>query len=152
MSLIELLEDPEVKDGVQWVIKKYQEGDVIVEENSPGSEMFLIYKGNVDILSSMQVTDEHEEQQRIARLNEGDFFGEMAIFSEDLRSATVIAASDECEVVMIDGAALLNFMDEHPQKGYFILRNLFEALVKRMRNNNDRANAIMGFYLREVGG
>lgn len=151
MSLIELLEDPEVKEGVQWAIKKYHKDDVIVEEDSPGSEMFLIYSGCVDILSSMKVTNEHEEQQRIARLYEGDFFGEMAIFSEDLRSATVVVGGDECEVIMIDGAALLNFMDENPAKGYPILRILFESLVQRMRDNNDRANAIMGFYLREVG-
>lgn len=151
MSLIELLEDPEVKEGVQWSIKKYRKDDVIVEEDSPGSEMFLIYKGCVDILSSMKVTDEHEEKQRIARLNEGDFFGEMAIFNEDLRSATVVAGTEECEVIMIDGNALLGFMDDHPAKGYLILRQLFESLVQRMRYNNDRANAIMGFYLREVG-
>ncbi|NOQ34638.1 MAG: cyclic nucleotide-binding domain-containing protein [Methylococcaceae bacterium] len=150
MPLIKLLEDPEVKKGVQWVMKKYQEGDVIVEEGSPGSEMFLIYSGSVDILSSTKVTDEQESQQRIAQLQHGDFFGEMAIFSEDLRSATVVAAN-ECELVMIDGSTLLNFMDENPEKGYFILRHLFEGLVQRMRSNNDRASAIMGFYLREVG-
>lgn len=150
MSLIKLLEEPAVKDGVQWVVKKYQQGDVIVEEDSPGSEMFLIYTGSVDILSSTKVTDEQEKQQRIARLEQGDFFGEMAIFSEDLRSATVVAAN-ECELIMIDGSLLLTFMDECPEKGYFILRYLFEGLVQRMRSNNDRANAIMGFYLREVG-
>ena len=148
MSLIELLEDPEIKEVVQWSIKKYSEGEVIVEEGSPGSEMFLIYKGSVDIMSSMQL-DEKKQQQRIAKLTEGDFFGEMAIFSEDLRSATVMAGIG-CELMMIDGSTLLNFMD-HSKKGYHILRTIFESLVTRMRNNNDRANAIMEFYIREVG-
>jgi CRP/FNR family cyclic AMP-dependent transcriptional regulator len=149
VSLIELLEEPEVKDGVHWAIKTYHQGEVIVEENSPGSEMFLIYSGSVDIMSSTKITDKKEKQQRIARLERGDFFGEMAIFSEDLRSATVVTAN-ECEVVMIDGSSLLHFMDKNPEKGYSILRYLFEGLVQRMRNNNERANAIMGFYLREV--
>jgi CRP-like cAMP-binding protein len=149
MSLIELLENSEVKEGTQWVMKNYQKNQVIVEEDSPGSELFLIYKGSVNILSTMKITTENQQKKRIAQLNQGDCFGEMAIFGEDLRSATVVAAT-ECELIMIDSRLLLSFMDENPEKGYHLLRYFFESLVQKMRNNNERANAIMGFYLREI--
>lgn len=150
MSLMSLLEQAGVKANVPWMTKKYKAGDMIVEENSPGSELFLICKGDVHIVSSLQITADHQENKGIAKLSEGDFFGEISLFSDELRSASVVAAND-CEIAIVDGAALLDFMDANPGKAYPIMRFLFETLVERMRNNNIRANAIMGFYLREAG-
>ncbi len=150
MTLISLLEDEEVKNIVKWKARNYQKGDVIIEQDSPGSELFLICKGSVNILASMHITEDRQEEKVIGTLETEDCFGEMALFSEDLRSAT-ISAAEECEIAIIDGTLLLTYMDEHPEKGYIILRGLFKTLVDRMRNNNDRANAIMSFYLRETG-
>lgn len=151
MSLMSLLEEAGIKASVPCSHKKYKAGDVIVEESSPGSELFLICKGNVHIVSNLQITADHQESKGIAKLSTGDFFGEISLFSEELRSASVVAA-DDCEIAIVDGPALLDFMDANPAKGYPIMRFLFETLVERMRNNNIRANAIMGFYLRETGG
>lgn len=151
MALMSLLEEAGVKADVPWSTKKYKAGEVIVEEDSPGSELFLICKGSVNIVSSLQITIDHKENKGIAKLSEGDFFGEIGLFSEELRSASVVAATD-CEIGIIDGGALLDFMDANPAQGYPIMRFLFETLVDRMRNNNIRANTIMGFYLREAGG
>lgn len=150
MSLLSLLEEAGVKKNVSYSIKKYKAGDVIVEEGSPGSELFLICKGNVHVVSSLQITPDHQEKKGIAKLSAEDFFGEIGLFSEELRSASVVAVND-CEIAIFDGAALLDFMDANPEKGYPIMRFLFETLVERMRNNNIRANVIMGFYLREAG-
>jgi CRP-like cAMP-binding protein len=151
MSLINLLKEAGIKGNVPCSTKTYKAGDVIVEEGSPGSELFLICKGTVHIMSNLQITANHQEEKGIAKLGTGDFFGEISLFSDELRSASVVAAN-ECEIAIIDGPGLLDFMDANPEKGYPIMRFLFEALVGRMRNNNIRANAIMGFYLREAGG
>jgi CRP-like cAMP-binding protein len=149
MSLISLLEDAQVKENVQWKVKKYPAGTVIVEEKSPGSELFIICAGQVHIVNRVPITADYSEETEIAKLVAGEFFGEIGLFSEELRTASVVAETD-CEVAMVDGAALLNFMDSHPEKGYRIMRHLFEALVERMRINNIRANTIMGFYKREA--
>lgn len=149
MSLISLLEDAQVKENVQWKVKKYPAGAVIVEEKSPGSELFIICAGQVHIVNRVPITADYSEETEIAKLVAGEFFGEIGLFSEELRTASVVAETD-CEVAMVDGAALLDFMDNHPEKGYRIMRHLFEALVERMRINNIRANTIMGFYKREA--
>lgn len=151
MTLMSLLEEAGVQDCVPWSIKQYKAGDVIVEEGSPGSELFIMRKGEVHIVSCLQITAERKENKEIAKLFAEDFFGEIGFFSEELRSASVVAASD-CEIVIVDGTALLEFMDANPAKGYPIMRFLFGTLVERMRNNNIRANIIMGFYLRETAG
>jgi CRP/FNR family cyclic AMP-dependent transcriptional regulator len=147
-TLMQLLENAGVKDSVQWGTKIYRQGEVIVEENSPGSEMFLIGSGSVHIFLAVQVTQERSEDRGIAKLSSGDFFGEIALFSNDLRTATVVAATD-CEITMIDGASLLDFMDAHPDKGYPIMRFLFETMMDRVRHVSLRASTLMSFYLRE---
>ncbi len=150
MSLINLLEDADLKKEVYRKVKKYAAGEVIVEENSPGSEFFVIYQGQVHIVTQVQITAEDSEEIEIAKLVEGDFFGEIALFKEDLRCASVIAETD-CEIVMFDGGALLDFMEARPEQGYKIIRHLFEVLLERVRMNNLRASTIMGFYKREAG-
>ena len=151
MGLLSLLGEAGVTANVPCIKKKYKSGDVIVEENSPGSELFLICQGVVHVVSSLQITPDHQEEKSIAKMSEGNFFGEIGLFSEELRTASVVAASD-CEIMIIDGGSLLDFMDANPAKSYPIMRFLFETLVERMRYNNIRANTIMGFYLREAGG
>ncbi|MEY4768462.1 MAG: hypothetical protein RL637_1101 [Pseudomonadota bacterium] len=148
MKLLSLLEQAGVKENVEWGRKWYRQGEIIVEENSPGTEMFLIAQGSVNIFLSIQITSERFEDKGIAKLNTGDFFGEMALFSNELRTATVIAATD-CEIIMIDGASLLEFMDSHPAKAYPIMRFLFETMMDRVRNVSLRATTLMSFYLRE---
>ena len=65
MTLISLLEDEEVKNVVQWKTRNYQKGDVIIEQDSPGSELFLICKGSVNILASMHITEDLQEEKVI---------------------------------------------------------------------------------------
>ncbi len=149
MSLMSLLEDVELKEQVHWNIKQYAAGDVIVEENSPGLELFVICKGQVHIVARVQITADYSEETEVAKLVEGDFFGEIALFDDELRSASVVAVTD-CQVAIVDGSGLLNFMDAHPEKGYHIVRHLFEGLISRFRLNNIRTNTIMGFYKREA--
>jgi CRP-like cAMP-binding protein len=147
-TLQNILEAAGVKNSVQWITRNYKKGEVIVEENSPGSELFLISQGSVHILLSVQITKDHLEDKGIAKLSAGDFFGEISLFSDDLRTATVVAA-DDCEIIMLDGASLLEFMDQHPAAGYPIMRFLFETMVERARNMTIRTSTLMSFYLRE---
>jgi len=149
VSLIDLLEDAQLRQQVHCKVKKYAAGSVIVEENSPGSELFVICAGQVHIISQVQITADYSEETEVAKLETGDFFGEIALFTEDLRTASVVAISD-CEIAMFDGGALLDYMDSHPDKGYQIMRHLFSSLIERVRMNNIRANTIMGFYKREA--
>jgi hypothetical protein len=46
---------------------------------------------------------------------------------------------------------MLSFMETYPEKGYFVLRELFMNLVMRIRQNNLRTKTVLELYLRENG-
>ena len=70
-------------------------------------------------------------EQRLARLSAGDFFGEMAIFERELRSATVRAVG-EARVLKVDKRTLLRRIQEDP----LLAVNLFRVLSERLRDMN----------------
>ncbi len=69
---------------------EFRSGEVIFEEGEVGCEMFWILAGQVEILRRVGGVEE-----RVAVLEKGDFFGEMALLEEfPERSATARAVSD----------------------------------------------------------
>jgi len=64
-------------------------GDTIIKEGERGKSLFLIARGVVGVYKTT-----HGELERIASLYAGDFFGEMALLTEQPRSATVRAVTD----------------------------------------------------------
>lgn len=147
-SLLSFLQDPETKANVAWSMKYFSQGDTIVEEGSIGQEVFLITRGTVHIYGSVLLANDQIKDKGIAKLIANQTFGELSIFDNDIRSASAIAATD-CEIAVIDGAALQSYMDANPEKGYPVLNYFFKIIAHRMRGNNIRANTIFGFYLRE---
>jgi CRP/FNR family cyclic AMP-dependent transcriptional regulator len=66
-------------------------GKVLAREGDFGSEFFMIDAGTAEVT---------RDGEPIAELGAGDFFGEMALFDNQMRSASVRAAEDtECLVL-----------------------------------------------------
>jgi CRP-like cAMP-binding protein len=64
----------------------------------------------------------------LARLGTGDFFGEMALFDDEPRSATVTAI-DEVEVLALQRERFHSLVQQRPS----ILMQLCTTLVRRLR-------------------
>lgn len=67
--------------------ESYKDGDVIIKEGEVGDKFFLIVKGKV------KVTKEGKEQSN-SPLNEGDYFGEISLLTDEPRKATLTAIGD----------------------------------------------------------
>lgn len=67
----------------------YAAGERIIEEGAPGDSFFVIDRGEVSVHKSFGGVS-----RPLARLMEGQFFGEMALLTGERRTATVIAATD----------------------------------------------------------
>ncbi len=81
-------------------------GEVIIREGEPGSEMYLICRGEVDVLDA----GGHVR----ATLREGDCFGEVALLLSEPRTATVRARTS-CDLFVLEKSDFGRILREHPQ-------------------------------------
>ena len=83
----------------------FAKGETILRHGAPGESMFVVHDGNVSVRVS---------ESEVARLGEGDFFGEMALLTGENRAADVVALT---EVVASEIAtdALKPVLHEHPE-------------------------------------
>jgi len=86
----------------------YAPGETIIRAGDEGDSMFVVHHGHV----SVQIND-NGQPRTVATLGEGDFFGEMALFTGEPRSAHVVAA-EETEVLEIGHEAMKSVFDTNP--------------------------------------
>lgn len=99
----------------------YAPGETIIREGEQGSSMFVMHRGRVQV----QVKD--KGRTRIVNtLQPGDFFGEMALFTGEARTADCIAV-DETEVLQIGRQALKKLFDMHPE----LVESLSQTIAER---------------------
>jgi CRP/FNR family cyclic AMP-dependent transcriptional regulator len=102
--------------------KIYQDTEIIIKQGEQGDCMYVIQEGLVEIVNE---TDRGEVL--LALRGKGEFFGEMAIFERDVRSATVRAVG-EARVLTIDKKNLLRRIHEDPSMAFHLLQSLSARL------------------------
>ncbi|MFC1726011.1 Crp/Fnr family transcriptional regulator [candidate division KSB1 bacterium] len=119
--------------------KKFNEGDIIFKEGEYGNTFYIIKSGSVDVVKGLG----EEGEIVIARLGKNEIFGEMAIFGDKLRSATIRAAED-LEVTEVSENVIKYKMPSSPEW----VKTMFEVLVKRLKETNKK---IKGHFKLGVG-
>jgi CRP-like cAMP-binding protein len=85
-------------------------GEAIVEEGARGESMFVVVQGVVDVLHGGKV---------VAVMDEGSFFGEMALVTDSPRLATVVAARNGL-LFELHRSRLAEIVAAHPAVGKVI--------------------------------
>jgi len=83
-------------------------GEMVIRAGDPGSSMFVVHNGRV----AVQLT-ESGRPRTVATLSEGAFFGEMALFTGEPRTANIVAL-EETEVLEIGHQAMKLVFDANP--------------------------------------
>jgi small-conductance mechanosensitive channel/CRP-like cAMP-binding protein len=83
-------------------------GELVIRGGDQGSSMFVVHNGRVQV----QVSDGGKPRP-VAMLSEGAFFGEMALFTGEPRTANVVAM-EETEVLEIGHAAMKHLFETNP--------------------------------------
>lgn len=107
--------------------KIYQDREAIIRQGETGDSMYVVQAGRVEVVQYSDVGEQH-----LAFLDAGDFFGEMAVFEKEVRSATV-RSSGESRVLKIDNRTLLRRIREDP----LLAVNLLKTLSHRIRHLNE---------------
>lgn len=98
--------------------KVYKDGELIIREGEMGDCMFVIQSGAVEIFCN---SDKGEVFLRKAGPNE--FFGEMALVENDVRSASARAIG-ETRILHIDKRTFMRRVHEDPSLAYRIMERL----------------------------
>ena len=103
--------------------KIYQHGETIVRQGELGDSMYVIQDGQVEVVKG----DGNREVQ-LAVLGKNEFFGEMAIFEHEFRSATVRALGT-ARILTVDHKNFLRRIHEDPSLAF----RLMEVMSSRVR-------------------
>ena len=100
--------------------RTYQPGENVFVEGTPGTTMYVVLDGNIEICvggKSMEVA------------GRGAIIGEMALIDSSTRSATVVA-QDYCVLAQVNRNQFLSLMQKTPIFGLSVMK----TLVTRLRN------------------
>jgi CRP-like cAMP-binding protein len=135
-------------------LRHFAAGERILQQDAPGEAFYVICEGQVVVRR-----EEGAEVLQLARLSEGDFFGEMALLSGAPRVASVDAAVDGTLVLEISTALLAELTQRHPGVATALkkfgrqrlLSNLMAtSALFRPLSRADRRTLASGFRARDV--
>jgi CRP/FNR family cyclic AMP-dependent transcriptional regulator len=116
----------------------FPRGKIIVKEGESGDTMYIIAEGTVEISKNLVMKIGREEFQDrdkiLTKLSAEDHavFGEVALFEQGKRTATVVAQTD-CTLLEITRHDFHRLGEEYPRIGYEITRNITQLLCSRLR-------------------
>ncbi len=111
------------------VPRGFEPGEVVFREGDESDTCYVVRTGHARAVRG------HPDGRTItlASFGPGDIFGELAMFDDERRSATV-EATDRVEAVAVLGADMRRLLQEHPE----LSAKLVIALGRRLRAANER--------------
>jgi CRP-like cAMP-binding protein len=102
-------------------------GDLIMREGEPGDALFLVARGEVAVFR----TGDDGQPQEITRLLDNTLLGEMALLTDQPRTASVVAVGD-VDLVMLGRSQLAAVAAHSPKVGHALDRFARERLIKNL--------------------
>jgi hypothetical protein len=110
-------------------------GETVIREGEAGDSMYLVVSGEVSV---SKATPDGKEIE-LDKIKAGDYFGEMALFDESPRSATVKAISSS-RFLVLHKKEFTESVREYPQ----IALQICKVLSRRMRNLQGKIKELEG--------
>lgn len=102
--------DPIASQLNQRSIKRYARGERVMTEGLPFDGLYLILAGQ----ACLTVMGQESQEEPVADLRQGDFFGEKSLLSCQISDSTVTAVTD-LEVLILDGTLLHQVLEGTPR-------------------------------------
>lgn len=138
LGSIPLFEDltPRELDAVQRLLhrREYVAGESVFVQGEPGLGMYIILRGTISIQSE-------PSGRELVELADGDFFGEIALLNEVIRTATARAKTDSTLVSLFQ-PDLLSLLDRNPRLGVKVLLALARLAGLRLVEVSDEMETV----------
>jgi len=120
----------EIEEVVQWIA--LPRGETLFEQGDDGQTAYILVNGRLQVV----VRDAAGAEKTVGEVQHGEAVGEMAIFTNEPRSATVRALRDSA-LVALDRAACEQLVVKYPQT----LMALTRLVIHRLRTAQSGAPA-----------
>ncbi len=117
--------------------RRFKENETIFWEGEPGVGMYIIQEGLVAIYKDTAGS----EKEELARLSQGEFFGELALLDESPRSATATALEDT-KILGLFRPDLMELIDRKPLMGNKVLFQLALLIGERLKHTNEELQTL----------
>jgi CRP/FNR family transcriptional regulator len=124
------LAEPELARVAEVTVpRQFHANEIVFREGDESDTCYVVRSGHA------RAVREHQDGRSItlARFGPGDIFGELAMFDNERRSAT-IEALEPTEAIAILGGDMRRLLREHPD----IAVKLIAAIARRLRETNER--------------
>jgi CRP-like cAMP-binding protein len=135
-------------------LRRFGPGEKVLDQGSVGDSFFVICAGAVKV-----VREDDGKTKELATLQEGEFFGEMALLSGAPRTASVISHAEETQLLEISATVLAQLSHRYPQVAAalkkFCRQRLLANIMTRSPlfkpfNRKDRKALVERFRARDV--
>lgn len=106
-----------------------EQDQVLFEQGSPGSALYVVAEGSVGVV------DEGPPRRGLAKLEEGAFFGEVALITNQPRNATIVAL-EPSQLIEVDLETVRSLVERDPKVLSVLLRFFRDRLVDRFLATN----------------
>lgn len=126
VPLFSSLDGQSLRELVERVrLVELKAGEELFHQGDPGGALYVVAQGAVVPIA------EGATRTRLAVLEAGEFFGEIALFTNQPRNATIEALVDT-QLLCIDRAVMWRLVQEHAQVLSVLLQFLRERLIQRL--------------------
>ena len=108
--------------------EEYLAGETIVRQGEAGATLFLLAHGQASVRLGVDAGG-----KEVAQLQPGEFFGEMSLFDDQPRSATVVALTD-CTLLTLERDRFSTLVLQRPD----VLLQICKMFGSRLRETNRR--------------
>lgn len=122
----------ELESGIHT--QSFPKGSTLVNQSDISNNLlYIVLSGRLKVFMS----NEDGREVLLDFLQEGDTFGELSLFDEQPRSATVMTVED-CKIGLFPRAYLFECLQRNPD----IAIELLKTVIKRMRNTTEQVSSL----------
>jgi len=140
INLFESLEGEDLLAVTNHLIRRrFPKNSVIINEGDTTNSLYIILDGKVKVF----LNDENGKEVILNVVSAGDYFGEVSLFDDGRRSASIMTMEDS-ECAVLEKSAFLACMASNPELALTIIK----GLTTRLRGLSDsvRNLALMDVY------
>ncbi|MFV2057577.1 MAG: Crp/Fnr family transcriptional regulator [Thiohalomonadales bacterium] len=100
----------------------------LIKQGDPGEDMYIVVQGKLSVY--IHIAD--NEDIKVGELSEGEAFGEIALFDEEPRTASIVTV-DVCKLLVIQRDPFRQFLLDNPK----ISLEMLTVMSRRLRSTYD---------------